>query len=55
MIYIVSFICVLDLKFGILGVHIAPEQAVEEIDALVDVFNSAKRHWNTEVSSYYLI
>ena len=39
----------LALTFGLLGVHIAPNEAVEEIDSLVDVFNSAKRYWNTEV------
>ncbi|XP_067933905.1 deoxyribonuclease-1-like [Watersipora subatra] len=35
-------------KFGILGVHIAPNEAVEELNALVDVFTAAKENWGVD-------
>ncbi|XP_067933940.1 deoxyribonuclease-1-like [Watersipora subatra] len=35
-------------KFGILGVHIAPEEAVEELNALVDVFTAARENWGVD-------
>jgi len=32
----------------LIGVHIKPDKAVEEMEALVDVHAAVKRHWRTD-------
>lgn len=36
-------------QFGIFGVHIAPEDAIVEVNALTNVSTAGKAHWNIEV------
>ena len=35
--------------FGFIGIHVKPEDAVNEIDKLTDVYNSMTRMWNLTV------
>lgn len=42
-------------KFGILGVHIAPNEAVKEINALTNVIHAARSAWSTEVCNKKVI
>jgi len=36
-------------EFGLVGVHIDPDKVAEEMDALPEVIQDAKDHWDTEV------
>lgn len=36
--------------FGYIGIHVKPDDAPSEIDALVDVYNVLKSQWGIDVN-----
>jgi len=44
------FVCLTELqKFGLMGIHVAPNEAVAELRELDEVVQAAKGHWNVDV------
>ena len=40
-------------EFGFMGMHVKPDDAVKEIDYLVDAYDTLSKLWGLDVSSLY--